>query len=460
MAWCRSRSVFLVLGAALLFCVGCTRSPDPASKNDSASTAPKRVVLIVVDTLRQDFVGVYGGQVETPNMDGLAQRGQMLPRAVSSFSQTTMSMGALFTGRTPSIESGDTRESLGWTEHSWCGLSRFASTESAPCVPTEVETLAERLGEAGYETLGVAANLLLYAPSGFEQGFDIWKEPGQRTTESPLAYERRDRIERGAYGGTLAPSVISAVREALDERKSDRFFLYVHFMDVHDFAPSGMTYRQSVAAADVGVGELLELLEGRGLLDDSLIVLTSDHGERFDEKHPIPGRQQHFGNPAFEYLLRVPLIIVPKLLKDSNQLIRGQDLAAILLRAVGAPLPTPSELDGEEVFLSEYRWRTLRKGRWKAMFRRTGGISLLFDLQEDPQEKRNRARRHPEILERMRVRVAELTTRLATGVPGSDLDEKDIARLRAIGYLEMLEDPQASPTSAEEKPANFSRRPR
>jgi len=366
-----------------------------------------------------------------------------------------MSMAALFTGRTPSIENGDPQDSIGWTEHSWCGMARFTDEQSPPCVPADVDMLAEGMQAAGYETLGIVANLLLYAPSGFEQGFDIWKEPGQRTPKSPEYFENRSRISRGAFGGTLAPSVLAAVREALSERKSDRFFLYVHFMDVHDFAPAGMTYGESVTAADAGVGQLLDLLGRQGLLEDSLVVLTSDHGERFDEKHPVGGMPQHLGNPAFEYLLRVPLIIAPALASDPNRLVRGQDLAAILLAEAGASVPEPSVLEDQEIFLSEYRWRTLRKGRWKAMFKREGPVQLLFDLEEDPRETRNRARQHPEVLKEMRIRAAELSRELASKAPGSGLDEQDIARLRAIGYLGMLEDTTAStPVDAQLPPTS------
>ncbi len=64
------------------------------------------IVLVVVDTLRRDHVSVYGGKAFTPNIDRLAARGQVFTNAVSSFHQTTMSMGSLFTGRTPSLATG------------------------------------------------------------------------------------------------------------------------------------------------------------------------------------------------------------------------------------------------------------------------------------------------------------------------------------------------------------------
>jgi hypothetical protein len=80
------------------------------------------------------------------------------------------------------------------------------------------------------------------------------------------------------------------------------------------------------ADPDGGVGKLVAGLEAEGLLADSWVILTSDHGERLGETHPVEGEGQHFGNPPFDSLLRVPLIVAPPLMKDAMQQVRGQDL--------------------------------------------------------------------------------------------------------------------------------------
>ena len=71
-------------------------------------------------------------------------------------------MAALFTGRTPSIESGDRRLQLHWNGSNWCGLARFADRDDERCVPGAVPTLAEQMRIAGYTTLGATANELLH----------------------------------------------------------------------------------------------------------------------------------------------------------------------------------------------------------------------------------------------------------------------------------------------------------
>ena len=103
---------------ALLLLAACA-PPAPAAP-------PERIILIVADTLRRDFLSPYGSPVATPHVARLAERGQVFTNAVASFNQTTMSMSAMFTGRTPSIEGDGRRRTLPWTSQSWCGMARFA----------------------------------------------------------------------------------------------------------------------------------------------------------------------------------------------------------------------------------------------------------------------------------------------------------------------------------------------
>ena len=435
----RARGGAIGLLVLLLSASGCGVGNQPQASVEP----PSRIILIIVDTLRRDHVGAHGGKTLTPQMDALAKRGQAFEHAVAAYGSTTMSMAGLFTGRTPSIETGERGRGLPWNGHNWCGLARFANEENAECVPANVPTLAERLRHAGYETLGVASNVLLYAPAGFERGFDIWEQPGAGKARRPGAAVRARRITVGAYGGTLAPSVNRAVQDVLSRRRSDHFFLYVHFMDAHDYAEQGISYPEAVARADAGVGELLAGLEAEGMLTDALVILTSDHGERLDETHPVKGMAQHYGNPPFESLLRVPLIVDPPLMKDPMQQVRGQDLMALILNRVG--MEAESEASSEEVFVSEREWQTLREPRWKAMFDRKGKQTLLFDLDADAYEQKNVVRDHPAQVERMRARVSELTVELAKrGHHRGRLGAEDRARLEAIGYLETVVETQGS----------------
>ena len=110
---------------ALLGLAACS-PPEPAPKQ------PERIILIVADTLRRDFLSPYGSRLATPNVARLAESGQVFTNAVSSFHMTTMSMAAMFTGRTPSLEVGEDLRVLPWTSESWCGMARFATEEEFP----------------------------------------------------------------------------------------------------------------------------------------------------------------------------------------------------------------------------------------------------------------------------------------------------------------------------------------
>ena len=192
-----------------------------------AEPESKSVIMIVVDTLRRDHLSPYGSSLETPNVAALAERGQVFTNAVSSFHQTTMSTAALFTGLTPSLETGDRRESLPWTGRTWCGLSRFAAPQGDTCVPRGLTTLAEDLRDAGYWTAAVISNRLLFEPSGYEQGFDSWVEVGASADEvMKLPPETR-------AASRSAAQIQRAAKALLAERPSNRFFLYLHVTEPH-----------------------------------------------------------------------------------------------------------------------------------------------------------------------------------------------------------------------------------
>ncbi len=411
----------VVLGALLLTggMLGC-----------GGAGTPERIVLIVVDTLRRDHLSCYGGGTPTPRIDALAARGQRVRNAFSSFHQTTMSMGALFSGLTPSLEIGNGR-SIRWTGRSWCGLTRFADPAGEQgCIPQAVATLPERLREAGYWTAGVVTNPLLFRPAGFERGFERWLE-----LEDPHAVPRR--LLRNYRRAPAADQVNVRVRELLEDRPSDRFFLYVHYMDVHDYLLWARPYAQMVERVDVAVGELLDWMRSRGLLDDALIVLTSDHGERLAEPHFVKGKPSHRGDPSFEEVLQVPLIVWPARFGAGDALLRGADVHHQILELAGAASSPEAELEPGELFLSEKEWQTYRREQWKSYHPRGGKRVHLVDLSRDPGERQDVAQRFPEIVARHRARLAELTRSLgARAAPVDTLTPEDRRRLEALGYLD------------------------
>jgi arylsulfatase A-like enzyme len=381
---------------------------------------PERIVLIVIDTLRRDHLSAYGSRTSTPHIDELASEGQLFTNAFSSFHQTTMSMASLFTGRAPSLDRGAARERLELTGRTWCGMLRFAEEGGEDdCIPESLSTLAGQLGNAGYWTVGIVSNLLLYRPGGYQRGFDRWVE---LSAKAPTAAE-----------------VNLELRRVLGERPRDRLFLYIHYMDVHDYGRRGQSYASAVEFADRGIGQLMDILGREDLLDGALIILTSDHGERLGEGHFAEGLPGHNGNPSFDTLLKIPLIVSPAVFAHPDAVVRSDDLHRMILEVAGAgPGPEP-DLEQEELFLTELRYQTYRKGRWKSYRDRGTGQLQLVDLEKDPGETRDVSSRYPEIVAFHARRIDELAVLLGAGdAPPMELSEEDRERLRALGYVRAI----------------------
>jgi len=398
---------------------------------------PDRIILIVADTLRRDVLSPYGSEIATPNLQRLADQGSVFENAISSFHQTTMSMSALFTGRTPSLETGDRSTIVPWTSRGWCGLARLAESPEDTCIPRGLDTLAEDLKRAGYETLGIQSNWFIFRPYGYEQGFDTWIEVGEK--ERPKGRQSRAALAALRRGDRVNEQAVAA----LQQRQSDRFFLYVHYVDPHDYTirPDLKSYADGVRYLDRVVGDLLAKLREAALLENAVVIFTSDHGESFAERddHPLPALPRHFGNPSFDSVLKVPLIISPPQPRDTAGLIRGQDMYSLIREIAGLPPSAAADTAPDEIFLAEQYYQTYRRGRWKSSWARNEGRMALFDLHQDPGETQNVADSHPGIVQQHRDRIAELTQSLSTSVSEDELDaglspdEED--RLRALGYI-------------------------
>jgi arylsulfatase A-like enzyme len=89
---------------------------------------------------------------------------------------------------------------------------------------------------------------------------------------------------------------------------------------------------------DGTVGELIDYLESEGLLEDAVVVLTADHGEALGEGHILPVTPRHLGNPSFEQVLQVPLIITRAKLEVESDLVRSEDLFQLMKRLIGLSL--------------------------------------------------------------------------------------------------------------------------
>jgi arylsulfatase A-like enzyme len=312
------------------------------------------LLLYVVDTLRADRLGCYGYPAPTsPRIDALAAQGLLFTNTIAQSSWTTPATASILTGRYP----------LG---HGALMLGRG--------MRPDVPTLAEVLRAAGYRTGAFVTNGNVTGALGFQRGFDQYVY---------LAEDRR-RPTIHVTADVLHERALSWLRDG-DGRP---FFLYLHASDPHaPYAPPeavakrfrppgppapiaevadpvraiiddpalrtpanvahlGALYDAEVAFTDDAIGQLLDQLHGLGVSEETLVVLTADHGEELHDH----GRFGH-GHSLYAELTRVPLILrLPghaERARRIDSLARQIDVVPTVLDSLG--VATPAGVDGRSL---------------------------------------------------------------------------------------------------------------
>jgi len=316
---------------------------------------PRTVVLISIDTLRPDRLGVYGGQPGTsPNIDELAQTSIVFDQVLANSPWTLPSHMTMLTGLDP-VAHGVRRDGYALSGH--------------------VTTLAEALRAAGFRTGGFTAGGFVAARFGFGQGFSVYRESYEpdggpsgfvRILPEALQWLGRSRqdtflflhtFDVHAPYDTCDPETLKTFRErpvkdGINDHQLHRLsFLYQqNKMRVTEYARIGELlndYDAGVHMADAGVGEVLAALKQTGRLENALIIITSDHGESFAD-HGV-----HIGHGIglTDDELRVPLIVrLPQQQfagKRIDTLTDLVDIAPTVLDVMGVPVP--SEMQGESL---------------------------------------------------------------------------------------------------------------
>ncbi len=328
-------------------------SATPTAWQPSVSSPPRNIILIIVDTLRADHLSSYGyARPTTPFLDQLvAQKGARFETAISTAPWTCPSDAAMLTGRTPS--------SLGTS------YARYN-----PSIPASAKTLAEYLAEGGYYTAGFATTYCVKGRLGFSKGFDYYDDSLSDRPTSNKA--RAEEVNRRAMDWLQTTWRASSTG-------SRPLFLFLYYFDPHDYydplppydtafdpqyvgpltpqifadgkeAASGQVplsgrdiehlvalYDGEISYWDAQLGQMLAFLEGQGLMENTLLVVTADHGEQFGER----GQWVH-GNTLYQEVLRVPLLVrydgaVPpgRVLPDPVQ---NYDLMPTILDWAGIPV--------------------------------------------------------------------------------------------------------------------------
>ena len=378
-------------------------------------SVPRHVVLVVIDTLRSDAVA----RAHTPVLDSLARSGSTVERAWSPGTWTVPSMVSMFSG-------------MPIAAHGWNGPS--GPLEETPAVPV-VPLLAEVLRDHGFATTALCANIRMQG-LGFERGFDTWDFLTDDRMIDTLAVRlagtetRRRFVYLHLMGphSPLRPTEEAAARWDLDPTRAAGRGIGIGEAK-RDPEGMGDTYRNAYHAVvedtDVRLGGILEVLAP--LLDDALLIVTSDHGEMLGEHD---GRFAH-GSGVWESLTHVPLVVVngaplPSTLGLAalpDLVSRTLDVSASWECAVADPLPLAARREDWFAFSPD--------GRTKTIWFPDGTVSA-FDLDEDPREADPRTPRPEDLAGREAWEaVHPLRAREGDAIP---VDEETRERLRSLGY--------------------------
>jgi len=408
----RSMAAAAVLMITAVVGVGC--SPESETKPDPASRS--NFVLIVIDTLRADRLSFAGyRENDLPAFDRLRSESTYFPNARSTSSWTLPATASLFVSRVPSQHGATAWPSQLGNEHT---------------------TLAETLRNAGYRTAGWSSNRLITEQRGFHGGFDTFElvaDPDWKPGTPP----------QSPYLFALAEDLITKALAWLEETSAatgdDPFFIYLHFMEPHtpylcppDGGPdcrSAATYLNRHIAAtfwnfdseqasfiskfydsdirrmDSALDRLYTALDERGLLENTWLILTADHGEMLGEH----GLYTH-GNALYEETVRIPLLIrAPNPRNGSSTTpVSLIDIAPTILDVAGIEPPAAFKgrslrpalearpLDPRPIVAELLPVRNVRHRNYRHVLSVTSGSTKLvlgidgtlerFDLSEDPAE--------------------------------------------------------------------------
>ncbi|HEY3458617.1 MAG TPA: sulfatase-like hydrolase/transferase [Bryobacteraceae bacterium] len=416
--------------AALL--ASCT-SHKSAQSPETAHLQPLNVLVVTIDTLRPDHLHCYGyANIETPNLDGLAQRGVLFENAVAQAPLTPPSHASIFTGQYPTVH--HVRNTGGFI------------------LPSSSRPLARILQEQGWDTAAFVSSAVLKKVIGFNNGFAVYDDQMPRQGNKEEFGEDAER--RG--GDTVDRAV-----HWLSTQSGKPYFLWVHLYDPHlpydppDFFKQKYRerpYDGEIAYTDQQLGRLLEAVGKKAPVGKTIIAVLSDHGESLSEH----GEFTH-GVFLYDATLRIPFLIagagIPAGTRVKQQ-VRSIDFLPTLLTLLGGKPPAniqgvnlvpafsgkavDTAISYEETLYPKLAlgWaelRGIRTNRWKYI---RAPKPELYDLAQDPKETTNVLQQHPAEVERL---SAQLTDVVGNGgsekVETKMVDERQMAQLRSLGYL-------------------------
>ncbi len=522
-----SSLVFLVPVYFLIFGIGLFLQQTPLQTGQKTlsslqDSSRPNVILITMDTVRADHLSVYGYKRDTsPNLKKLVEDSSLYLNAIATSDITLPSHASMFTGL---YSRSHGAHHIFYAPSDDDLASGFADwPKSPPPLDDKFDTLAEILSEKGYSTMAVVANPgYLHDYYNLDQGFNFydyrspviflgnivgkvrpfylrqtihdfmaWMIPA---SDRDSTYRRADKINKVAF------SLIDKVK-----KDNNSFFLFLNYMDAHtEYAPPApydrlfpgkdetftmrhfrdlehqvlrlerditvkerqhllSQYDGGIAYEDFHIGKFITRLKEAGLYDNSLIIVTADHGEAFGERKHI----EH-GTSVYQDQVNVPLIIkYPSNNRKAviEQYVSGVDIMPTVLDTLGYEIPEdvqgvsllkPEGLNNRTVISESFPDRI--KLRLHKRFHRveraifsnsmkfitsTSGKSELYDLSKDPRESTSIYMANNAIADSLESKlsqwlltVEEKNNSKAINIVRNQPDKDTLDRLKALGYVQ------------------------
>lgn len=436
------------------------------------------VVAILLDACNPDFLGAYGGGGDTPHLDRLAGEGLLFHEAYATAAYTVASVGSMLTSK------------YTWEHGAWQGVVHHV-LPNMPAWPAAFR-------DAGYRT-----NAIMMSPNGsgkigFDRGFERTFEPQRGTSVRwpPLAEEALASIDEVLNAGDGRPLFLwmhivephepyhppAPFRGShdvgyegpltADSRGLGAIRQYRVLPDEQEIAHIKGEYRDNLQYVDAVVGRMRARLEEAGIWRDAVVLVFSDHSEAFLDHRGKSLQAMGHGSTVYDDMVRIPLIVgLPEEARrlvagdgEPRALVSGLDLLPTVADLVGIPpdavpgrgLSFAPLLAGAEEARSSLTFHTssfsarrflpclgIRLGPYKAV-KVPGEPVEVYDLEADPEERRNLAAERPALGGYLHRRLREATeyseelsgwSRSLGDFEQIELDEETLESLRALGYV-------------------------
>lgn len=437
----------LIVCIYLLFLLGLNTCAQRLTKSSN-------IILISIDTLRADHLRSYGYDRDTsPLIEQLAHEGVLFREAIAQSPWTLPSHVSLLTGIYP---------------------KHHGVKDEKTAIPDRVNLLAEYFRSHGFATAGFVNSFYLSGRYGFDRGFEEFQ------------------YIRETLG---ADHVIREALKYLRNRAPKRFFLFLHFYDVHSDYDPGPNYEKMFNGARTGkvpgttaallkyrrgeikitpedikyieglydaeirelsdkLTELFETLKKMKMLDNTLVIITSDHGEEFLDHNGVL-----HGRTLYDELVRVPLIfwgpgipkgviiqqqvqlvdIMPTLLEwcgiEPETRLDGHSLGSLIGGRGGGSEDRPAFSEADHNNKENDIKRMIRLNGYKFYFDRLTEHKEMYSLASDPKEKVNVYDSANPNAKAMEKRLFEWMERQEVSTQSIPLSNKDIDKLKSLGYV-------------------------